>query len=627
MKKYSYLLVPVLALTAAACGSNAVNPDAGQEQALLIEDSAQASGTVADPYETAAEADPARQTPFVSTLTDEGMIVTRNDRGKIGFMSGDFYEQPVHDEAEALEAVYSMIDEIGGREETELRHDLTATMGGVTYYTFVQTQDGMDSYEGVVKVATDQNGTVLGIVSSLRDSLFEEDSLFDPVDYHMENDMTAFFDGLVHDTLTQTVEYGEEGTKEITVPVSKDPKTGRTYLADVDRGVICVDNDDLTYEDEMTVLEPNADEFSDYELAYYDACIKVIDFYETKGWIIQNGHGSPLMLCIDRGTAGDPVPPSMASYSGYRDGFEHMTLSARLPNEINLSLLGHEYTHMVSDANHVGDYMNETGALNEGFSDIIGNAIEMSLEKGREDNWFDSFETEGKEAGYPNFVWDEYYTPDAPFHTDENDGGSVHHNSNCISHISLRLNEAGMSPEEQFDFWIQADLALTQDTDFRQLGERLPWCMEIAGYPQYEQALQEAIAEAGILDTSIPEEALPELALVRFDYPDPDFSDNHAIYLSFNDLSGNEYRNTWPEAETGKVAASLSPGYYYVYLKVDDMYADPEDQGTYYLYHPETGWEEVSADVIENYEFESLTEPIDAAEGEKLLLLTEGLPY
>lgn len=92
------------------------------------------------------------------------------------------------------------------------------------------------------------------------------------------------------------------------------------------------------------------------------------------------------------------------------------------------------------------------------------------------------------------------------------------------------------------------------------------------------------------------------------------------------DLSGNEYRNTWPEAGTGKVAASLSPGSYYVYLKVDDKYADEGDPGTYYLYHPDTGWEEVSADVIQNYDFEQMTEPVDAAGGEKLLLLTDGLP-
>ncbi len=624
MKKYIFPLITVLALTAASCGNNETGLDAAQEQALLIEDGSEESIPVDAQYET--EADSALQEPFVSTLTDEGRIVTQNDRGSVGFMSGDFYGQPVDDGDEALDAIYSVIDEIGGDEDTELRYDLTVTMGNVTYYTFVQTQDGQDSYNGMVKVATDQDGTVLGIMSSLRNTPLDEDSLVDPVDYQMENDMTAFFDGLIPDTLTQTVEYGEEGMKEITVPVSKDPETGSTYLADVDRGVVCVDKDDYDNDEVMTVLEPNADAFSDYELAYYDACIKVMDYYEAKGWSIPNGHGSPLMLCIDRGTAGEPAPPSMASYSGYYEGFEHMMLSARLPNEVDLSLLGHEYTHMVSDVNHVGIYLNETGAVNESFSDIMGFAIEGALEEEKESDWTDSYEAERKEAGYPNYVWDEYYTPDAPFHTGENDGGSVHHNSNCITIISLRLAEAGMTPDEQFDFWIQADLALTRDTDFRQLGERLPWCMEIAGYTQYEQALQVAIAESGILDTSIPEEPQPDLALVRFDYPNSDFSDENALYFSFNDLSGNEYRNTWPEAGTGKVAASLSPGFYYVYLKVDDKYADEGDPGTYYLYHPDTGWEEVSADVIENYEFENLTEPVDVIEGEKLMLLTDGLP-
>lgn len=630
MKKYIFILIAILALMSAACGKKVVDgKGSGGKQEVLDIDGLQDSDTRTDQVEKNEEApveDTAYQEPFVSTLTDEGKIVTGNDRGKIGFMSGDFYKKPVTDEAGALEAIHSVIYDVGGNEETELRYDMTVTMGNVTYYTFVQTQDGKDSYDGTVKVAADREGTVLGIMSSLRDTPFDEDSLFDIVDYQIKNDKTAFFDDLMPDTLSQTVEYGENGKKEITVPVSKDPKTGRTYLADTDRGIVCVDYDDYTNDDVMTVLEPGTDDYSDYELAYYDACIKVFDYYEAKGWKIPNGHGSLLMLCKDRGTSGEPVPANMAAYSGYYDGFESMQLSARLPNEIDVSLLGHEYTHMVSRANHVGDYINETGAVNESLSDIIGNAIELSVEKKKKSGWFDDFETERREAGYPVYVWDEYYTPDAPFYTPENDGGSVHHNSNCVSIISLRLDQAGMTPDEQFDFWIQADLALTQDTDFKQLGERLPWCMEIAGYPQYEQILREVIAEAGILDTSMPEEPQPELALVRFDYPDPGFSDNNAIYLSFNDMSGNEYRNTWPEEKTGKVAASLSPGYYYVYLKVGDKYAGEDEPGTCYLYHPDSGWKRVSVEVIENWDFEGLTEQIVVEAGKKLTLMTEGLP-
>ena len=630
MKKYIFILIAILALTATACGKKGADGKrSGGEQETQKTDELQDSDTGTDQveeYEEVPADDTVYQEPFVSTLTDEGMIVTRNDRGKIGFMSGDFYKKPVTDEAGAREAIFSVIADVGGNENTELRYDMTAAMGGVTYYTFVQMQGGKESYDGTVKVAADREGKVLGIMSSLRDTPFDEDDLADTVDYQIKNDKTAFFDGLIPDTLTQTVEYGENGKKEITVPVAKDPQTGKTYLADTGRGIVCVDYDDYTNDDVMTVLEPGADEYSDYELAYYDACIKVFDYYEAKGWKIPNGHGSLLMLCIDRGTAGIPALSSMASYLGYEDGFERMRLSVRLPNEIDVSLLGHEYTHMVSNVNHVGEYCNETGAINESFSDIIGYAIETSVDKTKKSRWSDDFETERKEAGYPAYVWDEYYTPDAPVYTSENDGGSVHHNSNCISIISLRLDQAGMTPDEQFDFWIQADLALTQDTDFKQLGERLPWCMEIAGYSQYEQVLSEAIAEAGILDTRVPEEPQPELALVRFDYPDPDFSDNYALYFSFNDMSGNEYRNTWPEKNTGKVAASLSPGYYYVYLKVNDIYADEDEPGDYYLYHPDSGWERVSGDVIENWDFEDRTEPISVDADEKLTLMTKGLP-
>ena len=628
MKKYIFIFIAALALTITACGKKGAEPKETGKAPELQAGEVQESGTQADQsedYEAELEEDPAFQEPFVSTLTDEGKIVTRNDRGKIGFMSGDFYGKPVTDEAEALEAIYSVMTDVGGSEDTELRHDLTATMGGVTYYTFVPTQDGKDFYEGEVKVAADRSGTVLGIVSSLKEGPFDEDTLSEPVDYQIKNEKTAFFNKLIPDTLTQTVEYGENGKTEITVPVSKDPKTGETFLADVDRGIICVDKDDYENDGKMTVLEPCADKYSDYELAYYDACIKVFDYYEAKGWKIPNGRGSLLMLCIDRGTAGEPVPANMAAYTGYVEGFEHMQLSARLPNEIDVSLLGHEYTHMVSHSNHVGEYLNETGAIDEGLSDIMGFAIEMSVLNKDGSEWLDDYETERKEAGYPNFVWDEYYTPHAAFYAPDNDGGNVHHNSNCISMIFLRLDEAGMTADEQFDFWIQADLALTWDTDFKQFGERLPWCMEIAGYPQYEQVLREAIAETRLLDTGVVEEPQPGLALVRFDYPDVDLSDNNELYFSFDDLNSS-CRTTWPEAKTGKVAASLSQGYYYVYLRVADRYADEGEPPAYYLYYPERGWERVSGYVIENYEFEELTDPIAVEEGEKLTLVTKGLP-
>jgi bacillolysin len=59
---------------------------------------------------------------------------------------------------------------------------------------------------------------------------------------------------------------------------------------------------------------------------------------------------------------------------GYAGGMHYVTLCAAL------DVVAHELAHGVTDATWDGKYMNESGALNEAFSDIMGAAVEFFIE-------------------------------------------------------------------------------------------------------------------------------------------------------------------------------------------------------------------------------------------------------
>ena len=122
-----------------------------------------------------------------------------------------------------------------------------------------------------------------------------------------------------------------------------------------------------------------------------------------------------------------------AYYGGFRDGFHYFGFGTNDYASQSIQVIAHEFMHGVSATNHIGNYENETGALNEAISDLIGSAVEADImgTTMEQDGWLRSFK-ESHQDEYPLFIWDEYYIPstDTP-DQNVNDLGSVHHNANC----------------------------------------------------------------------------------------------------------------------------------------------------------------------------------------------------
>ena len=86
-------------------------------------------------------------------------------------------------------------------------------------------------------------------------------------------------------------------------------------------------------------------------------------------------------------------------------------------------------------------YQNDSGAINEALSDIIGNLVEMGLDGPEEGYWLIGENlgspirdmAEPGKKGQPAYVGDCYYVPTAKYTAKENDQGGVHRNSSLLT--------------------------------------------------------------------------------------------------------------------------------------------------------------------------------------------------
>ena len=128
---------------------------------------------------------------------------------------------------------------------------------------------------------------------------------------------------------------------------------------------------------------------------------------------------------------------------------------------VGLDVMGHEFTHMVTESNGNGglDYQGESGALNESFSDIFGTSIEFYT-KGSAANW-----TIGEDLPFdgsalrsmsdPNL----YQNPDTyegdfwadPTNTGDGDEGGVHNNSSVQNKWFYLLSVGGTGINDNGD--------------------------------------------------------------------------------------------------------------------------------------------------------------------------------
>ncbi len=369
---------------------------------------------------------------------------------------------------------------------------------------------------------------------------------------------------------TGTVAMSDGTEKEISVTLMQDSRTGMYYLGNLERRIVVADCWNFLFNTGKVVLESSPDNTgwdNTALLSLYNYC-RAWDYYNEIGWKGGDGLGTPIIILKDFCDK-NHTPIDNAAYAGPYYGWQVFLSSSINDFAQSLDVLAHEFTHCVTGSVMTYNaYMNDYGAINEALSDIQGNICEMMTGATDDTTWEigENSSVHIRNMGNPHkynqpeFAWDIYYRPGVNKPTDINDRGGVHANSSLLNRIAYLLcTEGGMTLEEARDFWFAVDCSMVPGTDYKQLGELLPWTLKNLGYDKYLPALESAIEETGIMDSNAPTALGADRALLTLELPDNESltDGNWSLYILSVDPEEITSRISQIVNATGEYAGAL----------------------------------------------------------------------
>ena len=584
------------------------------------------------------------------------------------FIGEPFYEGVIGNEEDALKAIESVYDRIGADESTQLKFAQKSSSETGDYYIFNQVIGDVPVLGTMVKLIADENGKVKGLVSSIAPEIpgapqngwkTSSDDAEKIVGYYFKEKAPETVEGASQQYFLP-MPNGEQSGYYVWAVYTENtnPKNDTAYMVhyvteggeylysepsfgtgglgliggllpsfdfssmqeDTWTGTVTHFNgteEEITYSN-LSVRTSAEEDFDSQEVLTYYNFIRIWDFYDSIGWHGPDGLGTPSLLLMDLVDAtGEPIPN--AYYAGEKDGgYQVFAFNQDMFGDC-VDVTAHEFTHCVTMSTMMGSlYENEYGAINESLSDIQGNIIEISVDGVTDGAWL-----MGENCGavtrsmsepnlyeQPGYVWDRYYVPMAGIVTDLNDYGGVHRNSSLLNIISYRLEEAGMPLQDQFLYWLSVTRALLPRTDFAQLAQLLPWCMEEAGYSQYVDAVTLAVKEADYVHTGLPEKVPEGCGMVTFEYQAPEGYEYYNAVLAMQEVDTGKYTDTWPERATNQVVCIVPEGRYLAALALQELesYYAGEETETTLLIATDDGWKvlegQISREEAEAYAIE-----------------------
>ena len=350
------------------------------------------------------------------------------------------------------------------------------------------------------------------------------------------------FDGMEAAKWSGTVTDLHGELRQLTVPVMLDPETGTYYLGDVERRIALGEYYDFAYEDEVLnlVSSQENDGWEDDDLLTYANYIRVWDYYADMGWTGPDGNLTPSLLLRGLCTE-EQEPMDNAAYMGHYRGWQIFGYdNSTYHFGEALDVMAHEFTHCVTEtAQGENLYRNDSGAINESLSDIMGNLCQMELAGTPDPEWLVGEDTimpirsmlNPHDYNQPEYIWDEYYTPTTQHPNDMNDRGGVHSNSSILNRLAALLYlEDGMPLETLKDFWMMVIFGMTPMTDLNGMADVLLWALQETGNSEYETVLQKEIETVQLTRKEMPEDAGAGRTRVCLQLPDTEtFSDEYWI--------------------------------------------------------------------------------------------------
>ncbi len=163
-------LIPILLIMAvsaqlfAGCGKDDEVADTSTVQEDLTDEY-----TDEEPDDVEDTDEPEEEIDMREALSDETVERALTGDGIVtSFISEQFYDGVINSEDDALDAVNSVIDRIGGDKTTEFVFDaIDRTEDGIDFYTFRQAVGTISVYGATAKLITDKNKKAIGLVSAI----------------------------------------------------------------------------------------------------------------------------------------------------------------------------------------------------------------------------------------------------------------------------------------------------------------------------------------------------------------------------------------------------------------------------------------------------------------------------
>ena len=336
-----------------------------------------------------------------------------------------------------------------------------------------------------------------------------------------------YFEGLETSTYTADVLLYNNTIRTISVPIAYNPANGLYYLCDVERKIMVADYSGFVYKGEMDfITSEDGKHWMNNHLIAYDNYIKVYDFYASEGLYSVDGSGLPILVGVNYADEnGNPV--NNACYCGNIRGWAFFAASNANTFSEAMDVIGHEFTHGITK-NSMGNiyYQNATGAINEAYSDILGNICEMSNNATYDaDQWLVG-EMSGEtlrsmsnpnQFQQPTSMSDKYYLPETDKPTTNNDRGGVHINTSLLSSTAYKLWLNGMPLMDMKALWTTSIELITPLSTYNDVYSALIMSMHMLNIDSsYEQVLTDAFNDSGTLTdfgtpvfTGIEESTLP----------------------------------------------------------------------------------------------------------------------
>ena len=405
----------------------------------------------------------------------------------------------------------------------------------------------------------------------------------------------SILEGKQETTYTGEVTLCDGSTKEITVPVLYDEAAGLYYLADAQRKIAVMDAASFVFQDTIAPRS-SADNtlWDSNDLITYANYIQVYDYYASIGVLSPNGLDVPIAILSDYRDA-DGMQMDNACYAGIASGWHIFGSSPLNVYGECVDVLGHEYTHGFTMANMTNiNYCGETGAINEAYSDILGNIIEVLSGNTEDTTWLMAeHSTEAIRScsdpnsfQQPSFVGDQYYRAMDVEPQFYNDNGGVHANNSLLTSVAVDLEKAGMTLEEQLELWAYAACATTPLSGFEELLSMLQFTCDTVEMSQWKQPIADAFASRGLIGGMGEEIPYAEgCGILNFETVQTEELSTAVVYLLDPETKESITRKPyWPDGN-GTFLSQYPAGEYLVLVRAFNAEGAPVG-----IIYTESGW-------------------------------------